>query len=266
MHDFSLEQYKVLCEALIHKGYQFVTFEKFYEDNLYKSAQKVVVMRHDVDRFPYNALQMASLEKDLNIKATYYFRHIPSVFKKDIIKSIFNLGHEIGYHYETLSKTSGDKKRAISLFQEELNAFRSIVPVSTICMHGSPLSSYDNRDLWKDYKFTDYGILAEPYLSLDYSKITYFTDTARTWGDSSLNFRDKVSTSSLDASQLTNTHSLISYIQAYEPNTLIIQTHPERWAYSLKSFLISYLLDNMANSVKFFISITKQEKKIGQTI
>lgn len=257
MHDFSLKYYKKLCFFLFEQGYEFTTCKEFYKESSYKKNKKIVVMRHDVDRLPYNALKMAELERDMHINSTYYFRHIRSVFKKDIIKSIFSLGHEIGYHYETLSKASGDKKHAILLFESELNDFRSIVPVTTICMHGSPLSPYDNRDMWKDYSFKNYGILAEVYLSLDYSKITYFTDTSRTWGDSSLNFRDRVSTSSVNLSNLTNTLSLISYIEKNKPKRLIIQTHPERWAYSVKSYATSLLLDTVANTIKSLIKLTR---------
>ena len=257
MHDFSLKYYKKLCCFLFEQGYEFTTCKEFYKECSYKKNKKIVVMRHDVDRLPYNALKMAELERDMHINSTYYFRHIRSVFKKDIIKSIFSLGHEIGYHYETLSKASGDKKHAILLFESELNDFRSIVPVTTICMHGAPLSPYDNRDMWKDYSFKNYGILAEVYLSLDYSKITYFTDTSRTWGDSSLNLRDRVSTSAVNLSHLKSTQSLISYIEKNKPKRLIIQTHPERWAYSVKSYAISLLLDTAANTIKSLIKLTR---------
>lgn len=257
MYDFSLKYYKKLCQFLLEQGYEFATVEEFYKDSLYKKNKKIIIMRHDVDRLPYNALKMAELEWDMSINSTYYFRHIRSVFKKEIIKSIFNLGHEIGYHYETLSKASGDKKCAISLFENELNDFRSIVPITTICMHGSPLSPYDNCDMWKDYNFKDYDILADIYLSLDYSKITYFSDTSRTWGDSSLNLRDRVSTSAVNLSHLKSTQSLIFYIKKNQPKTLIILAHPERWAYSVKSYATSLILDIAANTIKSFIKLTR---------
>ena len=51
-----------------------------------------------------------------------------------------DLGHEVGYHYEVLSKANGNYERAIKLFEQELSKFRKIVDVKTICMHGSPLS------------------------------------------------------------------------------------------------------------------------------
>ena len=52
---------------------------------------------------------------------------------------------------------------AIEDFERNLEKFREFYPVKTICMHGSPLSKWDNRDLWKRYDYRDYGIIAEPY-------------------------------------------------------------------------------------------------------
>jgi hypothetical protein len=66
---------------------------------------KLVVLRHDVYRKPMNALQMAELEHDLGIQSTYYFR-FPYTFKSDIIGKIHDLGHEVGYLYEVLSKAN----------------------------------------------------------------------------------------------------------------------------------------------------------------
>ena len=59
-------------------------------------------------------------------------------------------------------------------------------------MHGSPLSKYDNRDLWKKYDYRDYGIIGEPYFDIDFNEVLYLTDTGRRWNASGSNVRDKV--------------------------------------------------------------------------
>ena len=68
------------------------------------------------------------------------------------------------------------------IFEEELENFREIYDVKTICMHGNPLTKYDNRDLWKNYDPGEFGILGEAYLSLG-GDVAYFSDTGRNWGD-----------------------------------------------------------------------------------
>src|SRR5690625_2901666 len=58
-------------------------------------------------------------------------------------------------------------------------------------MHGSPLSRYDNRDLWKSYSYRDYGIIAEPYFDMDFSRVLYLTDTGRRWDGDKVSVRDR---------------------------------------------------------------------------
>ena len=101
---------------------------------------------------------------------------------------------KIGYHYEDLSLVNGDHRQAMRHFEEQLSRLRKIYPVKTICMHGSPLSKHDNRDLWDSLTsalqsapaypqpkphYRDYGIIGEPYFDVDFSKVLYLTDTGR---------------------------------------------------------------------------------------
>ena len=102
------------------------------------------------------------------------------------------MGHEIGYHYETLDRAKGNKEKAIKLFASEIKKFRQVCEVKTICMHGNLLSKWDNRDIWNWYDYKKYNILAEPYFDLNSNEIYYLTDTGRKWNNSSVSIRDKV--------------------------------------------------------------------------
>ena len=177
--DFTSAKYKELCETIVESEYTTLTFSHyFHSKNL---PERFVILRHDVDRKPAQALKIAELENSFGITSTYYFRTIEDVFKPAIIKEIASMGHEIGYHYEVLDTAKGDFERAIGIFTKELEEFRKICNVNTICMHGNPLSPWDNRDLWKRYDFNEFGIIGEPYLSIDYETVFYFTDTGRNW-------------------------------------------------------------------------------------
>jgi len=77
-------------------------------------------------------------------------------------------------------------------FCRNLERLRAIVPVETICMHGSPLSRISNLDLWKRYDYKGLGIIAEPYLDIDYNQVFYITDTGRRWDGDRVSVRDKV--------------------------------------------------------------------------
>ena len=132
--DFNYKIYRQLLEKLSLGGYTFQTQEKFMQHPIAKS----VVLRHDVDKAPEKAHNIARIEKIYNIQASYYFRIVKQSFDKEIIKKISSLGHEIGYHYEDLALCKGDYESALKQFECNLNTFRKIYPVKTICMHGSP--------------------------------------------------------------------------------------------------------------------------------
>ncbi len=130
-------------------------------------APRVIILRHEVDRRPGNALKTAWLEHDLDIPASYYFRAVPESWDEAVIREIAGLGHEIGYHYENLSACKGDDGRAWEDFQANLSKLRELSPVTTICMHGSPLSRINNLDLWQTRDYKALGIVGEPYLDVD---------------------------------------------------------------------------------------------------
>ena len=100
--DFTLSAYKQLISTLQSQCYFCQTLEEYIQN----PKDKVVILRHDVDRLPGNSLKTALLENELGIRATYFFRTIPQTFKPEIIKEIAEMGHEIGYHYENLSAVS----------------------------------------------------------------------------------------------------------------------------------------------------------------
>jgi len=84
---------------------------------------------------------------------------------------------------------------AIKNFRVNLERLRELYPVKTVCMHGSPLSKYDNRMLWDRYNYRDFGIVAEPYFDLDFNEVLYLTDASRGWNNEKSTIRDKVDSS-----------------------------------------------------------------------
>jgi hypothetical protein len=245
--DFTLEKYRELCQTLQKNGYTPLTVRDYLKGESADSRThggNIVILRHDVDRKIMNALRMAKLEHEMGIHSTYYFRY-PYTFKPDIIREVQDLGHEIGYHYEVLSKAKGDYQKAIGLFETELEEFRKICAIDTICMHGNPLSPIDNRDLWKRYDFRDFGIDGEAYLSFQNANFQYFTDTGRSWGSNN-NIRDKID-SFRSMNCMENTDELIKHIQLVRPSKIYLTAHPERWAYDMQDLIIGTASDYVMN-------------------
>lgn len=189
MRDFTLKTYRLLLEAFLQGGYRFQTFEEFMEIPI---EGKVIVMRHDVDELAKNALKMARVEKELGIRATYFFRVVKQSNVPQVIKEIVEMGHEVGYHYEDLSSSDGDIAKAADSFKNNLAYFRQFYPVRTVCMHGSSTSKHDNRQLWDQHQLSEFGLIGEPYLTVDYNKVFYLTDTGYAWDGGRYAVRDVV--------------------------------------------------------------------------
>lgn len=248
--DFTITKYKQLLESLNCKDYEFQTFRDFIQS----ANPRSIVLRHDVDLLPKNSLAFAKIQNLSNIKGVYYFRAVPESWDEKIITEISGLGHEIGYHYECLTTTNGDLEKGLKDFEKNLKALRKLAPVSTICMHGSPMSKYDSKDLWKKYKYQDFGIIAEPYFDVDYKKIFYLTDTGRKWDGNKVSVRDKV-----DSGFNLSFHYTDEIIDAANNNTLPSQImftfHPQRWNDNKYLWTKELLTQNIKNQIKkiFFV-------------
>ena len=299
MPDFTLNTFHKLLVTLKDQQYTFQTFAGFLKE----PAKRAIILRHDVDARKMNSLQTARMEEDLGISGTYYFRMVPGSYDEEVIKQISYLGHEIGYHYEELSRSGvrgpgyeeelqlktqnqlikrlQDRKTArpqdkvlpekeladlaIVSFRENLAKLRRVVPVETICMHGSPLSKYDNRMLWEKYDYRDYGIIGEPYFDINFDEVLYLTDTGRRWDGDSVSIRDKAQGTGLsvqgkkeryevrgmryeenyalekklptprtpDPAPIIRFHSTFDIINAAKenklPDKIMLTIHPQRW-------------------------------------
>jgi hypothetical protein len=196
---------------------------------------------------------MAQLEHKYGIKASYYFRY-PKTFDMKVMNEIYDLGHEIGYHYEVLDKTGGDCDKAVVLFQKELNVFRESFPVRTACMHGNPLTKWDGRDIWKTHDYRDYGIIGEAFLSFDHMPI-YLTDTGRNWnGDN--NIKDKIAAVNRSRSS-KSTADVIGFINCNTVGSIYLNCHPERWGHGLLDWTAAYFRDLFFNICKKVLKLCR---------
>ena len=214
--DFTIRVYREIIESLLDAGYIFLPLCGWDT----AGDAPAVCLRHDVDRNPEMSLVTALIERNYGITGTYYFRADHGQFDGKYIEAISNAGHETGYHYEDLSSVAGlsaytahfrsggkepQKVNEVAdrhykmLLESALNSFilnlqniRKIAPVSTICMHGSPLSRIDSRNIWQYHNYADYGIEKEPYFDIVMNDTLYLTDTGRRWDGQSVSVRDRL--------------------------------------------------------------------------
>jgi hypothetical protein len=302
--DFTLDTYKKLLNTLRNQGFSFTSFDNFVSNQ----GGKRIILRHDVDSLPANSLKFARIQSETGIKGTYYFRIVPESFDEKIILEIYKLGHEVGYHYEDFVFASQklriikntdspdlqdlqdpqdlqdcrtarqqdngrfEKKLAdiaIESFNKNLERLRVIVPVKTICMHGSPLSRWDSRLLWKYYDYHDFGIIGEPYFDVNFDEVLYLTDTGRRWDGDSFNVRDRAQGSEHRAqgknpaprtphpAPFPKFHSTFDIIRAAEegklPDKIMMTFHAQRWTDRPVPWVKELVWQNVKNVGKYFL-------------
>jgi hypothetical protein len=179
--------------ALDH-GYTVVSLETWLGDPTLHSRPDMLIVRHDVDQYPTSALRMAAIEAELGIHSTWYFRWRTA--RTDVIAAIREAGHEVGLHYETLSRellrrglTAGDAPALIAearlLLRQELAEFAKLHgPARSACPHGDTrIAGVHNGVLLRGEKLSDYGIEWESNAAMGRSPLdVWLTDRSSAEG------------------------------------------------------------------------------------
>lgn len=172
------DEYTNILEYAINKGYHFTSVIDYYE-NYYnkKTDTKVIILRHDIDSDLRGTKKFFQIEKELNVKATYYFRL--NTIDYNLMNEIMEYGSEIGYHYEELAtyckkykiknkKDLNDEhlKEIYDMFIYNMNKYFKDYKIKTIASHGD----FYNRELgvanhyiFEHFNYNTLGIEIETY-------------------------------------------------------------------------------------------------------
>ena len=262
--DFTIKIYTELLTVLIEKGFSFQTFAEYLKN----PKNKVIILRHDVDLLPQNSLEFAKIQTEMGVKGVYYFRAVPESWDEDIIKKIEALGHEVGYHYENMDTSNGDVDKAWDDFRYHLDKLRKLVEVKTICMHGSPRSKFDNKEIWNKYDYRSLDIIGEPYYDVNFDEMFYLTDTGRRWDGWKTSVRDKVTQQGLWIKQGLTFHSTQDIIEAVAagktssgvdvPSKIMFTMHPQRWSQGWIPWFKELLFQTIKNEIKKILILRNQ--------
>lgn len=239
-----LSVYHKLLEELLAAGYRLHPIRDYFRS---PPEPPVVYLRHDVDRIPSRAVDMAKLEAALGVCSTYYFRCDRRMcFPERVMREIAGLGHEIGFHYESLSRIRGDRAAALALFERELAACRAIAPVSTVSPHGAPLAASSNMEFTASID-ADCSSLLGDATKMDFTEMLYVTDTGGTFG-SPYNLRDRPEGRCL--TKPVPPPCLTEWVVALGTNSLTLSCHPERWPLCMPGLMQAQCFDAAANAAK----------------
>jgi hypothetical protein len=162
-------EYRKLLTMAIDQGYELVSLEAWLGDPGSVADADVIALRHDVDQYPASALRMAAIEQELGIRSTWYFRWRTA--HPAVVSAIRGAGHDVGLHYETLTRELLRRKlgrddaaalipEARVLLREELAAFAARHgPTRSTCPHGDTrMRGVHNGALLQDEDVSAYGV------------------------------------------------------------------------------------------------------------
>lgn len=167
-----LQSYKKYIEYALAEGYEVVSMETLYENR--EKDIKIMALRHDVDHRTPATRRMFLLEKELDVKSTYYFRK--STMDMDLIKEMEKAGFEVGFHFETISEymienkmdyiEEDDLNKCRERLKRDIDVQKELYALKSICSHGAPENSkigISNNVLTENGNYAFYGIQFEAY-------------------------------------------------------------------------------------------------------
>jgi uncharacterized protein YuzE len=181
--NFTLADYRSLIGDLLPR-WQIVrvcdaAFDGFRPNTL--------ILRHDIDFSPALALPMAELEHSRGIRSTYfaalhlhYNANLPA--HANALKSISEMGHEIGLHYDSrLYEGKASLEETLALLDTHVQILQEICGyrVRSLVRH-NPSISKDTDPLEKT------GQYVNAYDEKFFQNTVYISDSCRAWRDGGL--------------------------------------------------------------------------------
>jgi hypothetical protein len=138
-------------------------------DGFPRDGDPILILRHDVDQHPRSALRMASIEKGLGLRSSWYFRWRTA--HPAVVNSLKGDGFQVALHYETMSRIALERglheepsqeliDECRGILREELAAFERLFgPCRSAVPHGdSRIPEVHNALLLKGEDCSLYGI------------------------------------------------------------------------------------------------------------
>lgn len=174
-----------------------------------------VTVQMDVDFDPMTAVVIADAVVGINVEI--YFRlHSPTyTFEsiKPIMRLLHSLGMNVGYHHETMDMALGDPELAKSIFINDIEAMRRVIPVSKAYAHGN-CTEHDNNNIWNFLDWREVGVQDPTF------------DEPR-WAD------------------IHRSNSLSKFLLAHDGENIRIHIHPEYWVPKLSRFYLMGIRNRM---------------------
>jgi hypothetical protein len=255
---FTFAKWKQFCAFVKESGTQTLRADQFLGSNI---KSPFIILKHDVETNPQNALEIARIEHSFGLCGTYYVQGylLDESVNIPIFKEIQTLGHEVSYHYDVMDSNQGDIERAKIEFDKYIKLFQSQgFKIQTVCQHGNPVikrSGYtSNRDFFrrsgnspKYDAILDIVVNFKSELNLDY---TYISDAGLQWniiGDPETDDQNATP----DQTKIAGIVSLQEMIA--NGDSLVISMHPHRWQRSYLKLLLKTILFKVLKKIAWIV-------------
>lgn len=162
--------YKGFLQHLKDAGYEFVFFSGLSK----KEGQ--VVMRHDIDFDCRLAYEMALIEQEAGVVATYFFLvssesyNIASAQNRKYIEAIRDMGHCVSIHFDPLNYEDFEEG-----FKVELDYFQNLFHVTV-----DVISIHRPNEFFQQYDSPILGV-CHTYQQKYFKDVKYFADSTGIW-------------------------------------------------------------------------------------
>jgi hypothetical protein len=162
-------EYEHLLRIAVTQEYAILGVEQWLSRPKPDDQRPLMLLRHDVDQHPRSALKMATIEEQIGVYSSWYFRWRTA--DPRVVGTIRSAGHAIGLHYETLTRlilergvgatdTAALIPQARELLARELGVFSELFgPIHSACPHGDTrVPGVHNGALLRGQDLATYGI------------------------------------------------------------------------------------------------------------
>ena len=133
---FTYKNYDKILKKIKRKK-KIILFSKYLKS---KKINNFLILRHDIEYFINDALELALIENKNKIKSTFFFQTTSkyNIFEEEQynkVKKINKLGHDFGIHYDAdfLKRNKINLKKSINLMKNKIETFFNIKVKAISC-------------------------------------------------------------------------------------------------------------------------------------
>lgn len=181
-NNFLFKDFDFFIKDLKKKKFNFVLISNLKKKKSYK---KEILLRHDIDFSPQNAIKIAKIEKKNKVYSTFYIQILSPFYSINLdknliyLKNIIELGHNIGLHFDASSYKIKSEKDLIKFLNLEKKILARLLDLNIRKIKSFSFHNPSKRHL--NFKKFKYANMINCYSDYIKSRYYYFSDSNGYW-------------------------------------------------------------------------------------